>query len=106
MDWELNGNEILCNSDSLQIRYLKRVEDTARYTPNFADALSARIAHDIAGALTQSTKLVEQAYIMYEKKLTEAAALDGMQGRNRRIRSNKLTNARAAGYQNTAGPYV
>ena len=48
LEWEIEDGAILCNSDSLQIRYIKDIINTALFSQSFADIISARLSHDIA----------------------------------------------------------
>ena len=108
LQWVREGDFILSDSDTLNVRYLVRLDDPAQYSPSFSQALAARLAADLAIPLTESRSLQQSMFGLYAQKLKIAAALDGMQGRAKSFNSNKLTRVRGAygvGGGN-AGPYV
>lgn len=105
MFWSKEGDRILADSESVQVLYIANIVNTELFTSSFTQALSARIAHDIAGSITQSSRVQSEMWILYQAKLNEAAATDGKQGRNARIRSSVLETARY-GSGGVASPYV
>lgn len=88
MEWVLEDRKILTNNGSCYIRYISRIEDPVRFSPNFVTALAYRIAADLAIPLTKSRTLQQQMLSIYEKRVDEAMGMDGMQGRTRRMRSS------------------
>ena len=89
------GRVILVNRDGpLFVRALVRVVESFTWSPTFIQAFSARIAADLAMALTEDRQKMEDMYKLYASKLGEAASMDGMQGRAERIRSDHLTRVR------------
>ena len=97
MDWRREGNRVASNSETIQARYLRRVTDPNQYTPAFVHALSARLAYEMAVAITQSRSIQADMFSLYEAKLAMAAQTDGMQGRTEIIRSSRLTGIRGVG---------
>ena len=54
-DWEIEGGYILTDeTDTLYLRYIKRVEDTSLFPPTFVDALASEMAYEMCEELTQS----------------------------------------------------
>jgi hypothetical protein len=90
MDWVREGNQILTNFDAVYVRAIIRIENTTFFSASFVHALAARIAADLAIPITRSKVLQQQMFALYQAKLADAAALDGMQGRSKRIRSRYL----------------
>lgn len=91
MNWVREGNKILADWDSISLRAIIRIEDTTMFSPSFVHALAARIAADLTIPITRSKTLQKQMYALYLAKLADAASLDGMQGRSKRIRSRYLS---------------
>ena len=104
-DWRVEGDAIVTNEGAAKIRAIARITDPNRFSSLFVQALAARLAADLAIPLSQSRALQQQHYQIYEMKLAEAVANDGMQGKSRRITSTWLRGSRAGG-ANLAGPYV
>lgn len=94
VDWVLEDRKFLLDSDTAYIKYIYRMTDPAKFSPNFKQALAARIAADLAIPLTSSRTLQGDMYGLYQVKLMEAAQKDGLQGRYERLRSTWLRDAR------------
>lgn len=103
--WELEGDEIRANVGVLYIKFIKQITNTSAFSPAFTQCLAARIAADLCIPLTENRKLQVDLWKIYEKKLFEAAATDGMQGKQERIRSDALIRARLSDHS-VIGPYV
>ena len=104
-DWRVEGDSIVTNEGSCKIRAVAQITDPNRFSSLFVQALAARLAADLAIPISQSRELQRQHYSIYENKLAEAVANDGMQGKSRRITSSWLRGSRTGG-ANLAGPYV
>ncbi len=92
--WQINGKYIVANSAKLFIRYIERVTDTAAFTPSFTQAFVARLAAEIAPAITQSASTADRFMKKAGSLIQIAAAIDGTQGRSRKLRSPKYLNVR------------
>ena len=92
--WSLEARFIHANVDRIYVFYTKKIENETLFTSAFAVALAQRLAADLAIPLTESAKLAELHWELYQGKLDAAAATDGMQGVNQRIRSTRLLRAR------------
>lgn len=103
--WQREGNAIVTNDSRCRIQAIRRIDDPARFSTLFAQALAHRIAADLAIPLTNSRSLAETHTALYIAKMKEAESMDNSQGRSRRIRSRWLTGARAQGPR-TMGPTV
>lgn len=94
-DYTVEDKDIIAGgSDVLYLRAIFRITDTGKMSPNFTQALAARMAMDFAIPLTNSRAMFESMQAMYGVKLHEARTTDGMQGSDRRITSNWLRRAR------------
>lgn len=96
-DWRLESGNILTRDSHIYLYGQKRVYDTAHWTPMFVQVVAARIAADIAMALTENRKLQVDMWQLYERKLAEAAASDGQQGSNDFITQTQLVDVRSGG---------
>ena len=85
MDWAVEGRLLLCNSSSIKIRYIKEVTDTSVFSPQFADALSYRIAAELAYGLKLSNTLMEQMEARYDRAIKNARSYDAQEGSPQRI---------------------
>ena len=95
--WKREGRFILANEETIYLWGVNRVTDTGQFTPQFAQALAARVAADMAIPFTENRQLQGDMWSLYQAKLADAAANDGMQGSNEKIQSNSMIQARARG---------
>ena len=76
----VEGKRILSDTSGLRIKYTFRAFDTNGYHPKFTEALAAKLAAEIAYAITSNRTLAESLFtIYYEKKLPQAMSIDSMQ---------------------------
>jgi hypothetical protein len=88
---------ILTDTDSgVRLKYLRRV-DASLIPSHVLDVIVLNLALRITIPITGSKPLHETLTSEYATYLSQAAALDGLQGRNTVIRSSVLTRARVAG---------
>jgi hypothetical protein len=97
--WEREENYILTDLDTFYYDTLVRIEDPRKFTTSFRQVLIYRLALELCMAITENLKLFDSLSKEYQIRLNDALAIDGMQGRNERIQSNKLIQARSgSGY--------
>lgn len=91
-DWIREGSYILAQTDGATVELvgIEDVQDSGRFSPGFCQALGARIAADLCGALTEDAGLAVRLYQLYQHKLRDAAANDGRQGRSRKMDSSSI----------------
>jgi hypothetical protein len=94
MESQPEGRVILADRQTLVIRAIVRVTNEALWSPTFLQAFAARMAAEIAMPLTESRQLQSDMHELYAAKLRDAAAMDGMQGRVEKIRSDYLVRVR------------
>lgn len=93
-DYTIEGNKILANMAApLKLRYIARIEDPNQMDVNFREALSCRIAAELAEDLTQSNQKRELAWNEYKQAVSRAIRTNAiekppmMQGDNQWIMS-------------------
>jgi hypothetical protein len=64
---EIEGNTLLCDEETAQVRYVCRVEDAGAFDPLFAEALAVKLASKIAQPLTGSRSLGAEILQEYER---------------------------------------
>lgn len=92
--WVREGNEILAYEEQIWAHFIYRNTNSNQYSPPFAHAVAARLAADTAVAFTENNRLAERMEEQYLRKLQEATASDGSQGRTEIIKSDILTGVR------------
>ena len=104
-DWQVEGGNIVTNSNSCRCQVIVSIDDPSRYSPLFVQAFVARLAMELAIPITNSRSLMESNAQLYRAKVQDAVTKDNQQGKTRRIRSRWLQASRSRGYRG-AGPYV
>jgi len=93
--WVREGNFILSKDATVYMWGIKRIVDTALFSPAFVQCLATRLAADLCGAITENMAREGALWQLYGAKLSAAATSDGVQGASETIISNSLIDARA-----------
>jgi hypothetical protein len=59
-EWQGEGGNLLCDEDSVQLRYIGRIEDAATFDPLFVEAITVKLASKLAQSITGSRELPGQ----------------------------------------------
>lgn len=94
MEWEKEEDRILCDKDIIYIRYIKRIVDVTKYSAGFIQAAAARLASDIAIPMTNNPKLMHSFWQLFEIKCEIAGSMEGTQGTNVIMRSDRFVRVR------------
>jgi hypothetical protein len=94
INWQKEDRYVLAESPTIYMWGLKRIVDTGQFSNLFVQALAARMAADLAIALTQDRLMQTDMWSLYQVKLREAAARDGAQGRNDQFKEGRITTSR------------
>lgn len=93
-DWKVEGRLILTDADTCNILYTQRITDVNSMDPLFREALSAKIAAEIAYPLTNSRDMQTQMDSLYRAKLREARGQDSQEGSPDAVLEDDWLNAR------------
>ena len=81
IDFKIEGNRyLLTDQSAIYIQYISRDEDPQQYDFLLIEAVSARLAADIAYALVGSSSLATTMFELYERKLKEARFAAAQEG--------------------------
>jgi hypothetical protein len=94
IDWQLEGQNIICDEEIVYARGVRRVEDEGSFSPLFVQAFAAKLAMLLAVNLTASANIAERVRDYYDYAIQEAKTRDGLQGRSKRIRQRKFQKVR------------
>lgn len=96
--WVVEGRQILTDmGDPIFVKYTALATDTAAFDPLFVDALSARVASDIAVQLSESVSRAQGLWQVYQAKLIEARRRDAQEGQPERLPRGGWIDARLDG---------
>ncbi len=78
---KIEGDKILSNEEGLKIKYTERLTDPTKFFPKFIEAFAARLAAEMAFAITSKMSVAKALFsIYYDKKLPQAMSTDSQQG--------------------------
>lgn len=92
--FKVEGRQLVTNESTAKIRYISRVEDPNQFDDLFKEALSARLAYELAYPLAESNTLMQNMYSVYKDKLSEARTMDGQEGTPDQLISREWTDSR------------
>ena len=93
-EWKVEGRQLLTNDDTAKIRYMKRVIDTALFSPMFVKSLQFYLASLGAFPVMRDGTLTTKYYQMYLNTISEARTMNSMEGTADEIENNELINVR------------
>lgn len=96
--WVVEGRQILTDmGDPIFVKYTALVTDVGQFDALFVEALSARIASDIAVQLSESVSRAQGLWQVYQAKLVEARRRDAQEGQPEQLPRGAWLDARVDG---------
>lgn len=97
--YQYEGDKILTNLGApLALRYVARIDDTGLYSPQFVDALTYRLAQEIALPMTESGATRDRMQAAFEACFGDAKGTDGRENPPEIPPEDEWISAREAGY--------
>jgi hypothetical protein len=91
----VEGRTILTDAAApLNVLFIARITDPTLYDAMFVEALIARLAAEAAYPVTGSKQAAETQFQLYQLKVREAMAYDGLEGTPEELESNDLIDIR------------
>lgn len=90
----IEGRKLLTDEGTARIKYIGRVTDPQQYDASLIEALAARLASDIAYAITGSTTVAQLAAAVYDDKMREARFVDATEGAPQKLEASDFIEAR------------
>lgn len=90
----VEGRRLLCNEESVSIRYAQAIDDSTKFDSQLAAALAFLLASEICYNITKSTSLTEGLYKIGTDKLADAKASDSFEGKIKDKRASKWLDAK------------
>lgn len=94
-DYRVEQGFIYTDEGTAHIEYIFDQTDESKFDAQFTELLAARLSAEIAFYLTDNSTLTEQAWDIYNRKLSMARTMDSRQGSPRNIEADTWLNARA-----------
>ena len=93
IEFVIEGDKLLCDESSVKILYISNIGE-GYFTPHFSEALSIKLAADIAYAMTNSTSLSDALFEKAKQELALARSFDGQEGNKNRYYADTFTDVR------------
>lgn len=78
LDYEFEGNRILCNTESLPFRYVADINE-GRWDSHMVDVMVKRMTADLAYPITKSASVAQLKQQLYADALKTAKTTDGQE---------------------------
>ncbi len=79
-DWQREGNTIVTNLSTCNIKYISKVTEPGKFSENFSRALALKLAASISFALVQNASLKETLMKAAKEALATARSYDAQEG--------------------------
>ena len=94
LDFEIQGREILTEETTVDITYIKRLEDATQFDALLYQALVFRMAWKLAYPIARSTTVMQQMAQLYDAVVRDARTIDSQEGTPEIIETATLTDVR------------
>jgi hypothetical protein len=95
IDFVIEGRRLLCNKTTVNLKYIAYVEDPTQYDSNFVALFAARLAAEIAYAITNSRTVTKDKWDIYFAMLKTARSSDAQEGKSQRHESSRWVQSRS-----------
>lgn len=93
-EFRIEGKKLLANTDSINIEYVSRVEDTTQFDALFVDALWTLLASRIAYNISDNNTLSQSLKEMSDASILQAKSINGQEGIPYPIQADEWLNVR------------
>ena len=90
----VEGRKLLTDEGTARIKYIARITDPNDYDAGLVEALAARLAMELAYAITGSTSVVQITTALYDEKMREARFVDATEGAPQKLEASDFIDAR------------
>lgn len=88
------GRVLVTNEANAVLEYTARIADTTQFDALFIDALSYKLAAELAMPLTRSVQIAQAQLSLYMSRMAQAATIDSREGRKDPEHPNLFISAR------------
>jgi len=93
-DFIVEGKKLLTNANAVNLIYIFKETETGNFDPLFVDALSTRIALELALPIQNNTAQLARLQASYKESLRSAKYSDAVEGSVKLMRTTQFTDAR------------
>jgi hypothetical protein len=93
--WRVSGRYLETDAETASIDYIQRLTNYGEYDPDLAEAISARLAAEIAYKITANKTMTEAMWELYKLKIAEALGTNAIEGKEEAPAESAWTDARS-----------
>ena len=94
INFVVEGRKLLCNEGTVTLKYIAYEEDPTKYDANFVALFAARLAAEIAYAITNSRTATKDRWDIYFAMVKTARSSDAQEGKAQRTESHRWIQGR------------
>jgi len=95
INFVVEGRKLLCNKESVDLKYIAYVEDPTLFDANFVSLFAARLTAEVAYTITNSRTLGKDRWDIYFAMLKTARSSDAQEGKPQRYESHSWLRSRS-----------
>ena len=93
-NYEIMGEYLLCNLETVVLKYIKRITDPTKFDPLLVQAIAYRLAAELALKISSSPGIRDDMLKMYEWQLNRAATIDGIESEAPQVEEYSIRDAK------------
>jgi hypothetical protein len=97
IDYVVEGRKVLTDVSSCNLLYLTRITDPNEFDSLFISTYTARLASEMAFAITGSNTATEKFWTLYDRKVREARTIDSQESGQDELDVQSLVDVRHGG---------
>lgn len=94
IEYQIEGNKLVCNESNIDLIYLYDETDPAKYSAGFIELLALKISVELCHALVQSASLKQTLLTEYNERLRDTRSFDAQEGTPRKFIDDVYINSR------------
>lgn len=93
-EFAVEGRFVVADTNVLKMKFIQQVTDVTQFDALLCEAISSRLAHSLAYAITQSASMREACWENYKAKLREARSIDAQESMPQSTEASEWVEAR------------
>ena len=92
--YKIEGKKVITDEEEIFLTYVAKITDPQEYDTLLVETIAARLAAELAYAITQSNTVAQTLDAVYQEKLREARFVDASEGTPYDVDASTFINAR------------
>jgi len=96
-EYRIEGRKLLTDENTVNLVYIKKVEDVSQFDPSFSDLLALKLASELAYNITNSGTISQAMVDLFERRFRRAKMSDAQEDSIYIIQTDTFTDGRFSG---------